>query len=64
MQYFEDNTAFLTQSGQLYNEANAMALGKVGTPASRIALERALEDPNPMVRNAVQKAMRAETATA
>ena len=29
MQYFEDNTAFLTQSGQLYNEANAMALGKV-----------------------------------
>jgi len=29
VQYFEDNTAFLTQSGQLYNEANAMALGKV-----------------------------------
>jgi asparaginyl-tRNA synthetase len=28
VQYFED-TAFLTQSGQLYNEANAMALGKV-----------------------------------
>ncbi|MBI4265932.1 MAG: asparagine--tRNA ligase [Acidobacteria bacterium] len=27
--YFEDHTAFLTQSGQLYNEANAMALGKV-----------------------------------
>ena len=27
--YFEDTTAFLTQSGQLYNEANAMALGKV-----------------------------------
>jgi asparaginyl-tRNA synthetase len=29
VQYFEDDTAFLTQSGQLYNEANAMALGKV-----------------------------------
>jgi asparaginyl-tRNA synthetase len=27
--YFDDATAFLTQSGQLYNEANAMALGKV-----------------------------------
>ena len=29
MQYFDDETAFLTQSGQLYNEANAMALGRV-----------------------------------
>jgi asparaginyl-tRNA synthetase len=29
VQYFEDNMAYLTQSGQLYNEANAMALGKV-----------------------------------
>src|SRR6185312_7074898 len=29
VQYFEDTTAFLTQSGQLYNEANAFALGKV-----------------------------------
>jgi asparaginyl-tRNA synthetase len=29
VQYFEDETAFLTQSGQLYNEANAMALGRV-----------------------------------
>jgi asparaginyl-tRNA synthetase len=28
-QYFEEQTAFLTQSGQLYNEANAMALGRV-----------------------------------
>ena len=25
MQYFDDSTAYLTQSGQLYNEANAMA---------------------------------------
>ncbi|HEV8316064.1 MAG TPA: asparagine--tRNA ligase [Vicinamibacterales bacterium] len=29
VQYFEDATAFLTQSGQLYNEADAMALGRV-----------------------------------
>jgi len=29
VQYFEDETAFLTQSGQLYNEANAAALGRV-----------------------------------
>ena len=27
--YFDDTTAYLTQSGQLYNEANAMALGSV-----------------------------------
>ncbi|MGE0591586.1 MAG: asparagine--tRNA ligase [Vicinamibacterales bacterium] len=27
--YFDDSTAYLTQSGQLYNEANAMALGRV-----------------------------------
>ena len=27
--YFDDQTAYLTQSGQLYNEANAMALGRV-----------------------------------
>jgi asparaginyl-tRNA synthetase len=29
VQYFDDEMAYLTQSGQLYNEANAMALGKV-----------------------------------
>ncbi len=28
VQYFDDETAYLTQSGQLYNEANAMALGR------------------------------------
>ena len=28
-QYFEEQTAYLTRSGQLYNEANAMALGRV-----------------------------------
>ena len=38
----------------------AMALGKVGTPASRAALERASKDDNAMVRNAVLKAMRGE----
>ncbi len=27
--YFDERTAYLTQSGQLYNEANAMALGRV-----------------------------------
>ena len=27
--YFDDTTAYLTQSGQLYNEANALALGRV-----------------------------------
>lgn len=29
VQYFEETTAYLTQSGQLYNEANIMALGRV-----------------------------------
>ncbi len=29
VQYFEDETLYLTQSGQLYNEADAMAFGKV-----------------------------------
>lgn len=29
VQYFETEKAYLTQSGQLYNEANAMALGRV-----------------------------------
>jgi len=29
VQYFDETTAYLTQSGQLYNEANIMALGRV-----------------------------------
>ena len=29
VEYFEDSKAYLTQSGQLYNEANAAALGRV-----------------------------------
>lgn len=42
----------------------AMALGKVGSAASRGALERAAEDGNPMVRNAVLKALRQEGISA
>jgi hypothetical protein len=38
----------------------AMALGRVGTPASRAALHRATSETHPMVRNAVQKALRQE----
>jgi len=39
----------------------AMALGKVGSPLSRTALERAASDKEPMVRNAVSKALRQES---
>ena len=38
----------------------AMALGRVGSPASRAALQKAASEQNPMVRNAVMKAMRQE----
>jgi HEAT repeat protein len=38
----------------------AMALGRVGSPGARAALQRAAEDPNPMVRSAVLKALRQE----
>jgi HEAT repeat protein len=38
----------------------AMALGRVGTPAARAALERASGETNPMIRNAVVKALRME----
>jgi hypothetical protein len=40
----------------------AMALGRVGTPAARLALQRAAEENNPIVRNAVHKALREESA--
>src|SRR5262249_10093083 len=40
VQYFEDNTAYLTQSGQLYNEANAMALGRVYSFAPTFRAEK------------------------
>jgi hypothetical protein len=39
----------------------AMALGRVGTPAARAALQRASSESNPMVRNAVSKALRQES---
>ena len=42
----------------------AMALGKVGSNASREALQRSSDDSNPMVRNAVLKALRQESLTA
>lgn len=40
----------------------AMALGKVGSPASRASLQQAADDKEPMVRNAVQKALRQEAS--
>lgn len=40
----------------------ALALGRVGTPAARSALERAGNDDQPMVRNAVARALRQEVA--
>ena len=40
----------------------AMALGRVGSPAARAALSRAADESNPMIRNAVQKALRQESA--
>ena len=38
----------------------AMALGKVGSPASKASLQNAASDKEPMVRNAVAKALRQE----
>ncbi|MGQ0814972.1 MAG: HEAT repeat domain-containing protein [Gemmatimonadota bacterium] len=42
----------------------AMALGKVGSPASKASLQRAMQDKEPMVRNAVMKALRQESLKA
>ena len=36
----------------------AMALGRVGSPAARAALQRSSAETNPIVRNAVMKALR------
>ncbi|MBI1723517.1 MAG: HEAT repeat domain-containing protein [Gemmatimonadetes bacterium] len=41
----------------------AMALGKIGTPSARQALEKAAADKEPLVRNAVSRALRGERAT-
>jgi hypothetical protein len=40
----------------------AMALGKVASPAARTALQKANDESNPMVRSAVLKALRKESA--
>lgn len=42
----------------------AMALGKIGTPRARECLERAREDKEPLVRNAVMRALRGERGSA
>jgi HEAT repeat protein len=36
----------------------AMALGKMRTPEARAALERASQDKEPLVRNAISRALR------
>ena len=46
VQYFEHETAYLTQSGQLYNEANAMALGRDLLLRADVP-RREVEDPPP-----------------
>jgi HEAT repeat protein len=40
----------------------AMALGRIGTPAARDALQKASGETKPIVRNAVLKALRQEGA--
>ena len=47
VQYFEDTTAYLTQSGQLYNEANAMALGRVYCFGPTFRAEKSQDPPAP-----------------
>jgi hypothetical protein len=54
---------FAKQSPEL-RACAAMALGKVLSQASRDSLQRAADDTNPMVRNAVMKALRQETFSA
>jgi hypothetical protein len=39
-----------------------MALGRVGSPAARAALQKSSAESNPIVRNAVIKALRQESA--
>jgi HEAT repeat protein len=40
----------------------AMALGRIATPAARSSLEQSANDPHPMVRSAVARALAGETA--
>jgi HEAT repeat protein len=41
----------------------AMALGRIGTPAARAALEKAAQEKDPLVRNAVNRALRGDRAS-
>ncbi|OGT96508.1 MAG: hypothetical protein A3I79_01620 [Gemmatimonadetes bacterium RIFCSPLOWO2_02_FULL_71_11] len=41
----------------------AMALGRVGTPVAHASLEKALEDKEPLVKNAVARALRGDRAS-
>lgn len=41
----------------------AMALGRIATPVARAALERALQDKEPLVKNAVGRALRGDRAS-
>jgi hypothetical protein len=41
----------------------AMALGRVGTPVARESLEKALQDKEPLVKNAVARALRGDRAS-
>lgn len=41
----------------------AMALGRVGTPVARASLEKALQDKEPLVKNAVARALRGDRAS-
>ena len=45
--YFDDHNVYLTQSGQLYNEANAMALGKVYCFGPTFRAEKIKDAPPP-----------------
>ena len=42
----------------------AMALGRMATPAARTALQKAAGEPEPLVRNAVAKALRQDAVSA
>jgi HEAT repeat protein len=40
-----------------------MALGRIGTASARAALEKAAQDKEPLVRNAVTRALRGDRAS-
>jgi HEAT repeat protein len=41
----------------------AMALGRIGTQEARVSLQKALQDKDPLVRNAVTRALRGDRAS-